>query len=131
MQIGNSVGFPSRAPFLVIKEHDHWKVRMEIFVVGKEKGDEIWISIKESPHVPIRKMVRDVSSALIGQDELIIAPLTTNDINKLNVDQIVFSKMLFGVPPYLFEYIKLCKYKKVVRDTLQDLFDDSKKKTSV
>ena len=46
MQIANSVGCPSRAPFLVVEEYDHWKFRMERFLLGKEKGEAIWRSVK-------------------------------------------------------------------------------------
>ena len=42
MQIVNRVGCPSRAPLLVIEEYDHWKVRMEMFLLGKGKGEAIW-----------------------------------------------------------------------------------------
>ena len=37
MQIENNVGFPSRAPILVVKEYDHWKVGMEKLLRCKEK----------------------------------------------------------------------------------------------
>ena len=33
--------------------------------------------------------------------------------------------MVFGVPPSLFEHIKLCKSTKEIWDTLQDLFEGS------
>ena len=33
---------------------------------------------------------------------------------------------MFGVPPSLFEHIKLCKFAKEIWDTLQDLFKGSK-----
>ena len=59
MQIANSVGGPTRAPLLVVEEYDHWKVRMERFLLAKDKGEEIWRSAKEVPHVPVRIIVRD------------------------------------------------------------------------
>ena len=37
MKIENSVGFPMHALLLVVEEYDHWKVRMERFLVSKEK----------------------------------------------------------------------------------------------
>ena len=40
MQIENRMGFPSRAPWLVVEEYDHWKVRMERFLLGKEKCED-------------------------------------------------------------------------------------------
>ena len=106
MQITNIMGFPFRAPFLVVEEYDHWKVRMERFLVGKEKGGEILRYVKEVSLFPVRQMVRDATATLMDQDELRHVPLTTNDIEKLHVDQIAFSKVVFGVSPSLFEYIK-------------------------
>ena len=132
MQIVNSMGCPTRVPLLVVEEYDHWKVIMEIFLLAKEKGVAIWRSVKEGPHVPIRTIVRDAATQLMGQDEQHPAPLTTDDIEKQNVDQVAFSEMVFGVPPSLFEHIKLCKSAKEIWDTLQDLIEGSKiSKTSV
>ena len=41
MQIANIVGCPSHAPMLVVEEYDLKKVRMERFLLGKEKGDTL------------------------------------------------------------------------------------------
>ena len=65
MQIANSAGCPTRSPVLVVEEYDHWKVRMERFLHGKEKGESIWRSIKEVPCVPVRTIVRDAAAQLI------------------------------------------------------------------
>ena len=61
------MGYLTRAPLLVVEEYDHWKVRMERFLLGKEKGQEIWRSVNEGPHVPIKTMVRNVAATLMGQ----------------------------------------------------------------
>ena len=61
----------------------------------------------------------------MGQDEARPAPLTADDVEKLHADQVAFSKMVFGVPPSLFEHIKLCKSAKEIWDTLQDLIEGS------
>ena len=68
MQIANSVGGPTRAPLLVVEEYDHWKVRMERFLLAKDKGEEIWRSLKEGLQVPVRTIVRDVAALRMGQD---------------------------------------------------------------
>ena len=57
-------------------------------------------------------MVRDATATLMGQEEIFPAPLTASDIKKLHVDKIAFSEMVFGIPPSLFELIKLCKFAK-------------------
>lgn len=120
MQIENSVGFPLRYPLLVVEGYDHWKVRIEWFLVGRQKCKEIWKFMKEGPHVPVRQMVRDNVAYLKGQDKLIHSPLIANDIEKIHADQISFSKMVFVVPLSLFENIKLFKSAKEIWDTLQD-----------
>ncbi|XP_052622501.1 uncharacterized protein LOC128127835 [Lactuca sativa] len=125
MQIANSVGGLTRSPLLVVEEYDHWKVRMERFLLAKDKGEEIWRSVKEGPHVPVRTIVRDAATQLMGQDEARPAPLTADDVEKLHVDQVAFVEMVFGVPPSLFEHIKLCKSAKEIWDTLQDLIEGS------
>ena len=66
MQIANSVGGPTHALLLVVEEYDHWKVRMERFLLAKDKGEEIWRSVKEGPHVPVRAVVRDDVAQLMG-----------------------------------------------------------------
>ena len=66
MQIANSVGGLIRAPLLVVEEYDHWKVRMERFLLAKDKGEEIWRSVKKGPHVPVRIVERDVAAQLMG-----------------------------------------------------------------
>ncbi|XP_052621758.1 uncharacterized protein LOC128127334 [Lactuca sativa] len=125
MQIANSVGGPTRAPLLVLEEYDHWKVRMERFLLAKEKGEQIWRFVTHGPHVPIRTVVRDAAAQLMRKDEVRPTPLTADDIEKLHADQIAFSKMVFGVPPSLFEHIKLCKLAKEIWDTLLDLIEGS------
>ena len=45
--------------------------------------------------------MRDVVAQLMGQDEARPTPLTADDIEKLHVDQVAFSEMVFGVPPTL------------------------------
>nr|KAJ0197101.1 hypothetical protein LSAT_V11C700370380 [Lactuca sativa] len=80
---------------------------MERFLLGKEKGEQIWRSMKDGPHVLVRKMVRDVTTTLMGQEEQRPTPLTTTYIEKLNADEVAFSEMVFGVPPSLFEHIKI------------------------
>ena len=125
MQIENSIGGPTRAPLLIVEEYDHWKVRMERFLLAKEKVEAIWRSVKEGPHVPVISIVRDAATQLIGQDETRPAPLTSDDIENLHVDQVAFSEMVFGVPPSLFEHIKLCKSAKEIWGTLQDLIEGS------
>ena len=112
------MGCPSHAPLLVVEEYDNWKVRMERFLLGKEKGDEIWRSVKEGPHVPVRQTVRDFTATLMGQKDQHPSPLNATDIKKLHADQIAFSEMLFSVPPSFFEHIKLCKSVKEIWDTL-------------
>lgn len=79
---------------------------MERFLDGKEKGQEIWRFGTNGPHVPIREMVKDVVATLMGQDELLLVPLTTSYLEKIHVDLIAFSKMVFSVPPSFFS-IKL------------------------
>ncbi|XP_023762117.1 uncharacterized protein LOC111910511 [Lactuca sativa] len=125
MQIVNSVGSPTRSPLLFVEEYDHWNVRMERFSIAKDRGEEIWRSVKEGPHVPVRIVVRDAAAQVMAQYETL---LTADDIEKLHVDQVTFSEMVFGVPPSLFENIKLCKLAKEIWDTLQDLIDASKNK---
>lgn len=56
----------------------------------------------EVPHFPVRQMVRDAATMLIGQEELRRIPVTTNDIKKLHANQIVYFEMVFGVPPSIF-----------------------------
>ncbi|XP_042756629.1 uncharacterized protein LOC122197173 [Lactuca sativa] len=102
------------------------KRRLQWFLLAKEKGEAIWRSVKEGPHVPVRTTVRDDVAQLMGQDENHPTPLTADDIEKLHADQVAFSKMVCRVPPSLFEQIKLCKSAKEIWDTLQDLIDGSK-----
>ena len=40
MKIANNMGCPMCAPFIVIEEYDHRKVRMGRFLILKEKGEE-------------------------------------------------------------------------------------------
>ena len=68
-------------------------------------------------------MVGDVVAILMGQEEQCPTPLTAIDIEKLHAYQVAFPEMVFGVPPSLFENIKLCKSAKEIWDTLQDLFE--------
>ena len=82
---------------------------MERFLLSKEKGEAIWRSVKEGPHVPIWTPVRDIAATPMGQDEQCQEPVTADDIEKLHADQVTFSEMVFGVQPSLFENIKLCK----------------------
>lgn len=50
-------------------------------------------------------------------------PLVVTDVEKMHVDDIAFLEMVFGVPPYLFEHIKLRKLTKEIWDTLKGLFE--------
>ena len=98
---------------------------MEILLLGKEKSEAIWRSVKEGSQVPIRQTVRDDAATLMGQEEQLQAPLTADHIEKLHAYQVAFTKIVFGVPPSLFEHIKLCKSAKEIWDNLQDLFEGS------
>ena len=80
---------------------------MERFLLRKEKVEEVWRSLKEGPHVPLRQMVIDVVAILMGQEEQCPTSLTTSDIENIYANHIAFSKTLFGVPPSFFEHIKL------------------------
>ena len=80
---------------------------MERFLLGKEKGEEMWRYVKEGPHVPVRQMVRDAVATLMGEEDQCPKLLTTANIKKLHADHIAFSEMVFCVPLSLFEHIKL------------------------
>ena len=54
------------SPLLIVEDYDHYKVMMERILLGKEKCEEKWRSVKEGPHVPVRKMVRDVAATPMG-----------------------------------------------------------------
>ena len=54
------MGGPTRAPLLVVEEYDHWKVRMEGFLLAEDKGEKIWRSVKEGPHIPVRTVVKEM-----------------------------------------------------------------------
>ncbi|XP_023770935.1 uncharacterized protein LOC111919603 [Lactuca sativa] len=125
MQIANTMGGPTRSPLLVVEEYDHWKVRMEKFLLTKDNGEQIWRFVKEGPHIPVRTVVRDAAVQLMQEDEARPTPLTAYDIEKLHANQVAFSEMGFGVPLSLFEHIKLCKSTKEIWDTLQDLIEGS------
>lgn len=60
------MGCPTRAPLLIVEEYDHWKMRMERFLVAKEKGVEIWRFITEGPHEQVRQIAKDVAAQLMG-----------------------------------------------------------------
>lgn len=51
-------------------------------------------------------------------------PPTAFNVDKMHVDDITFYEMVFGVPPYLFENMKLWKYAKEISDTLKYLFEN-------
>lgn len=91
MKIANNMGCPTRTPLLVVEEYDHWKMRMERFFIGKEKGVEIWRSVIEGTHILIRQAVRDDVATLMGQEKVRLEPLMANDIENIHADNIVFS----------------------------------------
>lgn len=70
-------------------------------------------------------MIWDAAAALIGQEELKLAPLTTNKIDKLHTDRIAFYKMEFGVPPSVFDNINMWKSAKERLESLQHLYEGS------
>lgn len=80
---------------------------MKRYLKSKDRGDEIRRCVIEGPHVPIRHLVRDVTTQIMGQNEVWVTPPTTVDVDKMHVDDIFFSEMVFGVPPFLFDHIKL------------------------
>ena len=125
MHIANSVGCHTRAPLLVIEEYSHWKIRMERFLRRLPQGKEIWRSVTEGPHVPTRTGPQDEAARLLGAEgEREIQP-TALDLEKMDADNIAFSEMIFGIPPVLFEQIKLCQSAKEIWDTLQDSLEGS------
>ena len=125
IQITNSMVCPTCFPLLVVEEYDHWKVSMERYLLGKEKGESMWKSVKEGQHVAVRTIVGDAVAALLGQDEQQQAPSFANDLEKCMMIKLPSQRWCFGVPPSLFEHIKLCKSAKEIWDTLQDLFEES------
>ena len=68
---------------------------------------------------------QDEAARLLGAEgEREIQP-TALDLEKMDADNIAFSEMIFGIPPVLFEQIKLCQSAKEIWDTLQDSLEGS------
>ncbi|KAL7587710.1 hypothetical protein Lser_V15G39845 [Lactuca serriola] len=82
-------------------------------------------SVGSPTRAPLLVVEEDVATTLMCQEEQCPTPLIADDLEKLHADQVSFSEMMFGVPPSLFEHIKLCKSAKEIWDTLQDLFEGS------
>ncbi|XP_023734547.1 uncharacterized protein LOC111882407 [Lactuca sativa] len=82
-------------------------------------------SVGSPTRAPLLVVEEDVATTLMFQEEQCPTPLIADDLEKLHADQVSFSEMMFGVPPSLFEHIKLCKSAKEIWDTLQDLFEGS------
>lgn len=61
----------------------------------------------------------------MGQEEVLPISPTLINKEKMYADDVTFSEMVFGVPPSLFEHIKLSKSTKKIWDTLKHLFKDS------
>ena len=102
MHIANSVGCPSRAPLLSVDEYDHWKLRMEQFLKGKDKGKEIWRSITEGPHLPARTTIINNVARTLGAEGTVEPQLTALDLEKIAADNSAISELVFGIPPSLF-----------------------------
>lgn len=114
IQIANNIGCPMRALLLIMEECDHSKMGMERFLKTKEQGDEIWRSITEGPHVRTKQNVGDFATQTTSQNQVREAHVTSIDVKKMCVDDVAFTEMVFGVPPSLSQYIKLCKSTKYI-----------------
>ena len=128
IHVSNSVGAPSKPPLLVISEYEHWKSRMQTYIDGKERGEEMWRSITQGPHVIDRARVDNVA-AILGNNEAVHMAPTPLDLEKQKADRQAKAELVCGIPPSLYGTILVCKTTKEIWDRLEALLQGSKSMT--
>lgn len=91
-------------------------------------GSDVWCSVIKGPHVVVREVAYNVATITIGgeatpQHE----PPTTENLSKLENDEIDFIELVCGIPPDLSDHIKLYESVNDVLVTLQALFGGTEK----
>ena len=128
IHVSNSVGAPSKPLLLVISEYEHWKSRMQTYIDGKERGEEMWRSITQGPHVIDRARVDNVV-AILGNNEAVHMAPTPLDLEKMKADRQAKVELVCGIPPSLYGTILVCKTAKEIWDRLEALLQGSKSMT--
>ena len=115
MNASNSVGASNRAPLLNKDNYEDWALRIKNYLI--RKGPDVWKSVEEGPYEPPRVLLEGpVANALGGPQ---YAPITEEDIRRLDCDHIAFTELLSGIPPDLASLIIHFKDAKSIWDNLQ------------
>ncbi|KAI3691358.1 hypothetical protein L2E82_49702 [Cichorium intybus] len=86
----------------------------------RRQGKDIWRSVGEGPHVPTYTPRPDTAEEALGG---VSQPrLSALDIEKLENDQIAFTKIQCSIPPKLFDLIQNCTIAQQIWVLLQTMF---------
>ena len=89
------------------------------------KGEEVWLSIEKGPHTPTVTggTGLGVEAALGG--EPILTP-TSDDILKMKADTSAKTKIIYAIPPDIFDFVEKCESAHEIWVTLQKIFERTK-----